>query len=190
MTSQTRVTNTARFESGDQPSGSNFKDLIDSYLSLIDTSAQAIVSNITIPTLTVTTVSAGTIFADTIAGSITFSGVVSADSGLIVSGATRFNTIVSADGGITASGAAQLKGTLTVTGITSCAAIFADSGTLSGTLQVAGITSAGAVFADALTVDGLLTLNTATTAEAGATAAYVQVNIAGTLRSIRVFATS
>lgn len=78
MTSQTRVTNTALFEDGDVPSGTNYRDLIDSYLSLIDTTAQAITSNITIPTLTVVTVSAGTIYTDEMNFNVETTAAVSA----------------------------------------------------------------------------------------------------------------
>lgn len=44
MTSQTRATNKARFEEGDTPGGTAYVDLIDSFLSLADTSAQTITS--------------------------------------------------------------------------------------------------------------------------------------------------
>ena len=42
MTSQTRSVNKGRFEQGDTPQGSDYADLIDSYLSLADTTAQSL----------------------------------------------------------------------------------------------------------------------------------------------------
>ena len=164
------------------------------------------------------TTSAAALFADsgTISGALKVAGTTSAAGlfadTLTISGATKLSGIVSADNGISCSGAVQLKGT------TSAAAVFADSMTISGALKIAGTTSAAGLFADSITIsgittlagdikltgttsavglfadtftlDGLLRLNAATTTEAGATAAYMQVNIGGTLRSIRLFATS
>lgn len=44
MAQQTRATNKALFETGDKPDGSNYADLIDSFLSLADTGAQTVTS--------------------------------------------------------------------------------------------------------------------------------------------------
>ena len=46
MTAQTRTTNVGRFETGDTPVGSDFVDLIDSFLSLADTTAQTVTSDV------------------------------------------------------------------------------------------------------------------------------------------------
>ncbi len=55
MASQDRVTNKARFEDGDKPTGSNYADLIDSFISLADTTAQVAASDIQTPRLIATT---------------------------------------------------------------------------------------------------------------------------------------
>lgn len=51
MTAQVRSLLKGVFEDGDQPSGANFADLIDSFVSIADTTAQSISSNLTVPTL-------------------------------------------------------------------------------------------------------------------------------------------
>ncbi len=48
MTAQNRVINKARFEQGDTPQGSDYADLIDSYLSLADTTAQSLASPLSV----------------------------------------------------------------------------------------------------------------------------------------------
>lgn len=55
MTAQNRNANKAVFEQGDRPQGSDYVNLIDSFLSLVDTSAQTVVSDISVPNVTVTT---------------------------------------------------------------------------------------------------------------------------------------
>ena len=55
MTAQNRATLKGLFEDGDVPTGANYTDLIDSFLSLSDTTAQSLSSP-----LTVTTVSGAT----------------------------------------------------------------------------------------------------------------------------------
>jgi len=55
VTQQTRSINKSRFEDGDSLSGSNFADLVDSYLSLADTTAQVITSDVQTPRLIATT---------------------------------------------------------------------------------------------------------------------------------------
>lgn len=47
MTAQNRTTNKAKFENGDKPQGSDYVDLIDSFLSLADSSAQSVASHVT-----------------------------------------------------------------------------------------------------------------------------------------------
>src|SRR6266511_3421173 len=46
MTQQTRATNTSRFEEGDIPHGTDFADLIDSFVALADTTAQVVASDL------------------------------------------------------------------------------------------------------------------------------------------------
>lgn len=58
MTAQTRAVNKGRFEQGDTPQGSDYADVIDSYLSIADTSAQSISSDLTVPALVATSVNA------------------------------------------------------------------------------------------------------------------------------------
>lgn len=55
MTAQTTTVNKAAFEQGDRPQGSNYADLIDSFINIVDTTAQSIASNLTIPNLRVNT---------------------------------------------------------------------------------------------------------------------------------------
>lgn len=51
MTSQTSTILKSAFEQGDRPQGSDFVDLIDSFVNLVDTTAQTVTSNITIPNI-------------------------------------------------------------------------------------------------------------------------------------------
>ncbi len=88
MTAQTRTVNKGVFEQGDQPQGSNYADLIDSYVAIADTTVQSLSSDLIVPILTVTTevsaplirvttVSAATGYFDTInAGAAIFSGSI------------------------------------------------------------------------------------------------------------------
>lgn len=55
MTAQNRTVLKSRFEDGDAPSGSQYADLIDSFLSLTDSTAQAISSDVSLPKLIATT---------------------------------------------------------------------------------------------------------------------------------------
>lgn len=52
MTAQTRSDNKANFEQGDVLTGSNFADLIDSFVSIVDTTAQSMSSDLIVPNLT------------------------------------------------------------------------------------------------------------------------------------------
>lgn len=63
MTAQTRSTLKAVFEDGDVPQGSDYTDLIDSFLSLTNTTAQAITSplEITVSAITYTNVAGTTL---------------------------------------------------------------------------------------------------------------------------------
>lgn len=62
MTTQTRATLKGNFEDGDVPSGSNYTDLIDSFVSLSDTTAQTIASDLVVNgDITFTTVSASAV---------------------------------------------------------------------------------------------------------------------------------
>lgn len=62
MTAQNRATLKALFEDGDIPTGSNYTDLIDSFVSIADTTAQTLSSKLTVETLEVQdTVTAATV---------------------------------------------------------------------------------------------------------------------------------
>ncbi len=171
MTSQTRVTNKALFENGDVPTGSNYRDLIDSYVSLVDTTAQSVTSKLTAGSLAATTVSAGTLYADSIvAGSQTFTGIVSADAGIVVSGATKFNTIVSAHAGLAVNGATRFS-----------TIVSADAG-----IRVSGNTSAAALFADSIVVAGAARFSTVVSADAGITVSGAAI-FTGTVSAATIF---
>lgn len=58
MTAQSRTVLVGRYENGDVPQGSDYVDLIDSFVSLTDTTAQSVASQLTVPTLVATEVSA------------------------------------------------------------------------------------------------------------------------------------
>lgn len=71
MASQTRTVNKGRFENGDQPQASDYIDLIDSFVSLSDTTSQTLNSNLVVPVLGATTVTAATgIFTTLDAGAV------------------------------------------------------------------------------------------------------------------------
>lgn len=69
MTAKTRTTLKGVFEDGDATSGDNFADLIDSFLSLSDTSAQSVTSPVTFTTIGATTASATTFQGTTVSAS-------------------------------------------------------------------------------------------------------------------------
>lgn len=84
MTAQLRTTLKGRFENGDTPQGSDYVDLFDSFLSLIDTSTQTIVSPVVINnTLGVTDLSAQTM--ETSALTVNTTITVNADTTATVS---------------------------------------------------------------------------------------------------------
>jgi hypothetical protein len=64
VTAKSRANLYAAFEDGDRPRGSDFEDMIDSFLSLTDTTAQSLAGNLTVPNLGANAVSAGTTYAD------------------------------------------------------------------------------------------------------------------------------
>ena len=86
MTAQTNAVLKSSFEQGDKPQGSDFADLIDSFLSVVDTTAQEMLSDLTVPNLTVTEglIVASLTVQDLIASSlvvlspVSFTGAVSA----------------------------------------------------------------------------------------------------------------
>lgn len=85
MTAQTRAVLKSEFETGDTPDGDNYADLIDSFVSLTDSTAQSLSSDLEVVTLIATTVSAGTVSSDLVR-STTVSGGTGAFDTLTVAG--------------------------------------------------------------------------------------------------------
>lgn len=103
MTAQSRTNLQARFENGDTPQGTDYTDLIDSFVSLVDTTAQTLSSNLIVPTLIATEVSAQTLSVQTfttdfvVASAATFTRVdATTVSGATVNGATMNATNIGA----------------------------------------------------------------------------------------------
>ena len=79
MTSQTNAVNKARFEQGDRPQGTDYADLVDSFVALADTTAQTMVGDLTAPNLFANTkVEAVIVSAQTIIASAAVFGVFTA----------------------------------------------------------------------------------------------------------------
>ena len=76
MTAQTTTVNKAAFEQGDRPQGSDYVNLIDSFINTVDTTAQSITSTLTVPTLTVS----GQITVTTVAATLGNYTTVSANT--------------------------------------------------------------------------------------------------------------
>ena len=96
MTAQTRAILKANFETGDVPDGTNYVDLVDSFLAIVDTTAQSLASDLTVPTLIATTeVSAGDVIATKVSASSGSFVIVSADR--VHASAATFLAVVSAD---------------------------------------------------------------------------------------------
>ena len=64
MAAKSRANLRALFETGDVPDGDDFGDLIDSFVNITDTSAQAVASPISPPSVSTGTVSATTLYAN------------------------------------------------------------------------------------------------------------------------------
>lgn len=146
MTAQNRSVLKGVFETGDVPDGDNYADLIDSFISLSDSTAQAITSNITVPAVTITgIVSANDVNASS--ASIISISVSSLHVTGVVSAATGNFTAVSADN-LSASAAALgtldattvSAATITFNTISSAMATVAATG---GTVDVVPTTAAG-----------------------------------------------
>lgn len=117
MTAQTRTTLKAKFEQGDTPQGSDFADLIDSFISVADATAQSMTSDLSVPKLDAATVSATNVIASTVAATqvsatnIIVSTVVATriDAGSVSAATISANAL-------TVSGDATIHGNLTVDG--------------------------------------------------------------------------
>lgn len=132
MTAQTRPTNISRFEDGDTPTGSQFADLVDSFVSLSDTTAQSVSSDLRAANLTTPgKVSAGTIIGSTVTAatgtfytnnstnlfSVNING--SEVSGASVRGANLFSTASAQFVTGKFTGAVNFSGPVTASGIVS-----------------------------------------------------------------------
>lgn len=99
MTAQTRAVLKSNFETGDIPDGDNYANLIDSFVSLSDTTAQSLSSSLEAPTVIAATVSAGTAYADTlIVKTAQVNGNVSASSGAFNTLTVNGNAVVGVGG--------------------------------------------------------------------------------------------
>lgn len=96
MTSQTTPNLKGVFEQGDKPQGSDYANLIDSFVSNTDTTAQTMASDLSLPNLIATTKvsSPAGNFALVSASSMVVTGRVSADRGtaMIIQRATLLST--------------------------------------------------------------------------------------------------
>lgn len=117
MTAKNRTNLKAVFETGDTPDGDDFADLIDSAVSIADTSAQSMSSDLTVPNLNATT--------KVSAGSGTFTGTVSANA-VSVSGNVSAET-VTVGGNASVSAAVTAGSIVSLGGVTVSAAVTAGS---------------------------------------------------------------
>ncbi len=157
MTQQTRATNTSRFEEGDIPHGTDFADLIDSFVALADTTAQVVASdlkannfittgevsanNANIGNAQITVLQADTLSAGTMtAGSLALTNITAANvrtTQLFVASSARVA------GNMKVVASAAFSGPVAHTGVTT----FTSAATFSATVS-----------ASSLWLDGLLTL--------------------------------
>lgn len=180
MTAQNRATLKAVFETGDVPTGTDYENLIDSFISLVDTSAQSVDSAITF------------------AGSAAFTGTVTAATakvlgGVSVSGALSANTI-NVSGAMTA-GSINVLGAFAVSGAVSVAGGANVSGAMTaGSMAVLGAmrVSAATSLEGALAVVTAQTTATASGAAGGSTvpstaAKYLKVSVSGVTYNIALY---
>lgn len=115
MTSQTRAVNQARFEEGDVPHGTDFADLIDSFVSLADTAAQTVASDlhatnfITTGSMTASTFNLTNINATNITGNVSAAVLTGNQAGITSVSATNL-----------------AAGALAVTGVVSASSVWVD----------------------------------------------------------------
>jgi hypothetical protein len=132
MTAQTRPVLKALFEDGDKPSGSNYSDWVDSMVSIADSTAQTMTSDLKSPKLIATTeVSAPT-------GSFI---AVNTSSATLTGPLTGTNIILT--GSVSAS-SMSLSGPFTGKDITLTGRVSASSASLSGGATIDGVVQVGA----------------------------------------------
>ena len=94
MTVQTRTVNKARFEDGDKPTGSQYSDLIDSFVAIADTTAQSLSSDLSaIKLIGTTEVSSPQVNATEVSASVVNATIV---NGATVSASTVNTNILNA----------------------------------------------------------------------------------------------
>ena len=175
MTAQTRAVNKSRFENGDKPQGSDFADLIDSFVAIADTTAQAIQSNLQVVSLIATSVTAGSV----VASAATVTGILSAAS-------------VTVSGAVTAA-------SITVTGDVSANKVFSSAaaiGLVSADNVIASAATFQSVTVSAARINGSLTFEAAmSTASASAgggaalpasVAGYLIATVSGVTGTVRI----
>jgi hypothetical protein len=112
MTAQTKGALKLKFEQGDRPQGSDYEDLIDSYLNTQDTSVQSINSTLVVPKLGATTVTANAVSAQ----SVSVSGALITDLQAINAGLTNASAQSVNTSALTVRGDASVSGKLSVSG--------------------------------------------------------------------------
>ena len=165
MTAQNRATLKAAFENGDQPQGSDFADLVDSFPTLSDSTAQAFTSPLTAPTIGVTKVSAATVSAQNVNGLIGTFGSVSAQS--VTASAGVFTTKVESP-------------------LVSAQRVVASAATFLAAVSAATLNAE--VTASSAHI-GVLVFTGETTAAASADSTYVRVRVGATQFWLRMFKT-
>lgn len=148
MTQYSKITLKTFFETGDIPGGSDYANLIDSFLNQVETADQSMAGNIVVPELIASRVSAGNLnvtgtfsaanFGNMAAGSITLTGNLSAAA--IYAATGSFTGAVSANS-IQAS-AANFDGKVSAASLT----VNADVSAATGTVYASAMRSTNGVF--------------------------------------------
>jgi len=100
VTAQTRTVLKALYEDGDKPTGSNYADLIDSFISLSDTTVQSTTSDLTVPVLTATTeVSTPIVITTEVSASVGNFTIINAD--VVSASVARFNAVTASSASFT-----------------------------------------------------------------------------------------
>ena len=138
MTAQTRPVLKALFEDGDKPSGSNYSDWVDSMVSVADSTAQTMTSDLKSPKLIATTeVSAPTgSFIDVNTSSATLTGPLTGTN-IILTGSVSASSM-------SLSGPLSVSGAFTGKDITLTGRVSASSASLSGDATIDGVVQVGA----------------------------------------------
>lgn len=165
MTAQSRSTLIARFQTGDVPVGSDFEDMIDSFVATVDTSVQTITSHVTfsggaaVATLTAADIkgSAAT-FTGTVAISALQASAATFLGGITVSGTTTAEGAIVAKSTLSVSGVATFTGAVTADAALVAKSTFSASGasTLTGAVTMAGgVTVSGSTKQTTVTITAL-----------------------------------